>query len=52
MKLFEVNCVVGWITVNDRISPQFRIAPSFEYLPLSIKPPGVKAILRNKPPFE
>ena len=32
-------------TVNDRIRPQFRIAP------LSIKPPGVKAILRNKPPF-
>ena len=33
-----------YITVNDRISHQFRIAP------LSIKPPEVKEILRNKPP--
>ena len=33
-------------TVNDQIRPQFRIAP------LSIKPRGVKAILRNKAPFE
>ena len=42
--IFYLNCHFQ-TTVNDRISPQFRIAP------LSIKPPGVKAILRNKPPF-
>ena len=37
-------------TVNDRISPLFRIAPP-PPPPLSIKLPGVKAILRNKSPF-
>ena len=32
-------------TINDQISPQFRIAP------LLIKPPWIKTILRNKPHF-